>query len=134
MEPAHVLIDRFAAMTDDHSVSYVGIHESISGMISREDELSGTKKSRNFKVTAENTLTEVQPSVPQAADLSTELRVLQALHRRGAAADIGGVLTFEVHDKLAQVLIKELTRMPPPGYQKVTLDQIARADLEAWRL
>eukprot|EP00971_Amphidinium_carterae_P162850 3228747-Amphidinium_carterae.1 len=39
MEPAHALIDRFAAMTDhtvtdDHSISYVGIHESIAAKTS----------------------------------------------------------------------------------------------------
>eukprot|EP00971_Amphidinium_carterae_P280216 5563039-Amphidinium_carterae.2 len=49
-------------------------------------------------------------------------------------ADIGGILTFEVHDKLAQVLVKELTSSPPPGYQNVTLDQVARADMEVWKL
>eukprot|EP00971_Amphidinium_carterae_P329037 6461278-Amphidinium_carterae.1 len=57
---------------------------------------------------------------------------MQALHRRGAAADIGGVLTFEVHDKLAQVLVKELSRVPPTGYQKISLEQISR--VEAWKL
>eukprot|EP00971_Amphidinium_carterae_P090713 1795719-Amphidinium_carterae.1 len=61
MEPAYVLIDRFAAMTDDHVINYVGIHECLS----REDELSGAKKSRSFKVTPDNTLTEVQAANPQ---------------------------------------------------------------------
>eukprot|EP00971_Amphidinium_carterae_P133582 2645502-Amphidinium_carterae.5 len=107
MELAYVLIDRFAVMTDDHVISYVGIHECI--LLSREDELSGVKKSRSFKVTPDNTLTEVQASNPQVA----ELRVIQASHHPKAAADIGGVLTFEVHDKLAQVVVKELSRTAP---------------------
>eukprot|EP00971_Amphidinium_carterae_P003154 61985-Amphidinium_carterae.1 len=65
-------------MTDDHVISYVGIHECLS----REDELSGAKKSRSFKVTPDNTLTEVQAANPQVADLTSELRVMQALHSK----------------------------------------------------
>eukprot|EP00971_Amphidinium_carterae_P216297 4293512-Amphidinium_carterae.1 len=48
-------------------------------------------------------------------------------------SDIGGILTLEVHDKLAQVLVKELTRSPPAGCQNLTVDQIAGADVEAWK-
>eukprot|EP00971_Amphidinium_carterae_P123712 2450191-Amphidinium_carterae.1 len=65
-------------MTDDHLISYVGLHECIS----REDELAGVKRARNFKVSSDNTLTEVQPTNTQAADLTSDLRVQQALHRR----------------------------------------------------
>eukprot|EP00971_Amphidinium_carterae_P063518 1257190-Amphidinium_carterae.1 len=99
MEPARILIDKFAAMSDDHIVSYVVLPECIS----HEDELSGAKKSRN---SADNTLTEVHASSAKEADVSSDLRLL----------------------------VKELTRVPPPRYQKITLNQLARADMEAWRL
>ena len=60
--------------------------------------------------------------------LATELDVVMALRRRALAFDLIGVASFNTINKYHQALAQRLQESPPPGYSKVSLQQIIRAD------
>eukprot|EP00971_Amphidinium_carterae_P227076 4504334-Amphidinium_carterae.1 len=47
---------------------------------------------------------------------------------------MAGMLRIEQHQALANVLLRELHRAPPPGMAAVTHDQLQRADQECWKI
>ena len=51
-----------------------------------------------------------------------------ALRRRALAFDLIGVATFNTINKYHQALAQRLQEPPPPGYSKVSLQQLIRAD------
>ena len=132
MEPSHHLIDAVATMVDENSLKYISWAECLS----RDDEAVGIKRSREWKADASGTLKEILKPLKEEhrADTSTDLRILQALHRRGAACDVGGLMTYAQHDCLVQDLLRELQRQPPAGFLAVTHEQLQRADREVWRM
>eukprot|EP00973_Karenia_brevis_P055585 7728889-Karenia_brevis.AAC.1 len=42
-------------------------------------------------------------------------------------------MTFTVHEKVVDMLIESYMRTPPPGYAKISIDQVQRADKEIFR-
>ena len=64
------------------------------------------------------------------ADTSNELLMQWALQRRGLAFDQCKLISNDVHYKWVQSLLMQLTRDAPPGYAKVQMEQILRADRE----
>eukprot|EP00435_Cladocopium_sp_Y103_P018289 s5093_g4.t1 len=73
-------------------------------------------------------LYESEPKIQ--ADTSSELMVQWAFQRRGLAFDQCKLISNEVHEKWVQSLLTQLTRDSPPGYSKVQMDQVLRADRE----
>eukprot|EP00971_Amphidinium_carterae_P317311 6308551-Amphidinium_carterae.1 len=41
-------------------------------------------------------------------------------------------MAYEQHDILVQALLKEMQKVPPTGYAKVSFEQLQRADREVW--
>eukprot|EP00971_Amphidinium_carterae_P328716 6460728-Amphidinium_carterae.1 len=84
-EPAHHLIDLAVTMADEGSLRYLSWQECIS----REDELAGLKKAREWKPdSATGNLREVYKVIEAKTDVSMDYRVMQALSRRAAALDL----------------------------------------------
>eukprot|EP00971_Amphidinium_carterae_P286480 5687788-Amphidinium_carterae.1 len=114
-------------MTEENALKYIRWQECIS----REEELEGLKKSKEWRVdTSTGNLREVH----KVTEAYTDLKINRALARRGAALDCANVMRTEHHDVLMNMLIRELQRVPPAGHQRVTHEQLQRADKEAWRL
>ena len=67
-------------------------------------------------------------------DTSNELQLQWALQRRGLAMDQCQLLTYSVHDKWVQTLLTSMTRDAPPGYGKVSTEQVIRADKHMFTL
>ena len=128
-EPAHLLVDTIAHMVAQGSLRYLPWHECIS----REEEINGKKKSREFKLTPQGTMVE-QNVTDLRTDTSTDFKVMQCLHRRGVACDLAGLMRFEDHDLLVQLFMEELQRTPLTGCSHVTLEQLQQADKEIWKL
>ena len=63
-------------------------------------------------------------------DTSSELQVQWAFQRRGLAFDQCQLISYATHDKWVQTLLSSLTREPPPGFARVTMEQAIRADQE----
>lgn len=53
--------------------------------------------------------------------------------RRGLALDQAQVMTYDVHDVLVNSLMDEYLRAPPPGFSRITIEQVRRADEEVFR-
>ena len=104
--------------------------------LSKKHEMQGLKRIKEFKPDPSGTLKEVIKVDPGAiqADISSDLKVLQLLQRRGIALDIAGVMKFEQHDKIVQFLIEEMQREQPAGYASLSVEQLQRADKEVWDL
>ena len=132
MEPAHCLIDLAAQFVEENALRHVNLHECIS----REEELQGAKKSKEWKTDGQGYVREVHSkSTESHADVSTDLKIFQALHRRGVAFQVANLMTYEEHDALSQVLMDELQRQPISSqHAAVGHEQLQRADREVWKL
>ena len=67
------------------------------------------------------------------ADVNTDLKLKYALQRRSLAFDQARLLDYDVFERWTSVLMESYTYAPIEGYQKVSLEQIHRADLELFK-
>ena len=65
-------------------------------------------------------------------DVSSELALSQALCRRSLAFDLVGVASYDKLEAWSRHLMHHLQMEPPPSYAKVGVDQILRADKQAF--
>ena len=72
-------------------------------------------------------------AVALKVDLSSELRVYQALSWRGVALEVANVATFAVHEAYDRGLFEHLLRFPPAGYTSPGIDQLLQADKALWQ-
>ena len=127
-EPANSLVDLFCQMVEQSCLRYV----ALSRCVSREHELGAQRTERQVLV-LENKEIHARPKLADlAADTSSELRVHNALVRRGLAADQAGLMTFETHDRIAKEMLAHLTKPTPHRYQGPNIESIMRADKELW--
>lgn len=128
VEPSNRLIDRCCHMREQETLVYIPWAECTS----REDEMFHVKRDRSWIPTADGRL--VQTTDPDLQiDVSSDLKLVQALTRRGIAFEIAGILTFECHQRFVNLLTNELQRPPISGYRTVSMAQAARADRELFR-
>eukprot|EP00971_Amphidinium_carterae_P347483 6489518-Amphidinium_carterae.1 len=121
-EPSHQLVNSMSFMVEaEASIKYMEWEKCTS----REEEIRGERKSKDNKP---------DDRKDSRTNLTSDLRVYLALHRRGVAAELGNLLTYEDHDVLVQLLMTELLREPLYGHQPVSHDQLRRADAEAWKV
>ena len=74
------------------------------------------------------------PAEPVVADTATDLQLQWALQRRGLAYDQCALIKYEEHEVWVQQLLGQLTREPPPGFAKVSINQVIRADRELFTI
>ncbi|CAE7838062.1 URC1 [Symbiodinium sp. CCMP2592] len=127
-EPSHQLVDAFSSMISDQSVRHV----PLARCSCREQEVSNVKKDEHLLRLENSALRLASKPQPLKVDLSTELRVAQALSRRGIAMEMAGIGTFEVHEAYARSLLEHLHRPPPPKFEAPGIDSLLRADRELW--
>ncbi|CAE7031097.1 unnamed protein product [Symbiodinium sp. CCMP2592] len=128
-EPSHVLIDAAFGMVADSSVRYL----PPSKCSSREQEiLSERRDDTLFRLEATALKAARKPVLPKV-DLGNELRLYQALSRRGVALEVAGVCSFSVHENYVRGLLDHLQRMPPPGYSAPGIDAVLAADRAVWQ-
>jgi len=130
LDVSNRLIDSAIGMYEDNTLRYIPWSEATK----RELELRGEKKDRAWIPDASGIIKEKVVSEFGSADVSTDLRMSFALKRRGLALDMGDVMSYEKHDLLVNKLIEAYFKEPLPGYARVSLAQLARADVEAFRL
>ncbi|CAE7396126.1 zdhhc15 [Symbiodinium sp. CCMP2592] len=128
-EPSHVLIDAAFGMVADSSVRYL----PPSKCSSREQEiLSERRDDTLFRLEATALKAAKKPVLPKV-DLGNELRLYQALSRRGVALEVAGVCSFAVHENYVRGLLDHLQRMPPAGYSAPGIDSVLAADRAVWQ-
>ena len=130
LEPSHALVDLFVQQAEDNILRYVGWDQCTK----RDQEIAGAKKDKVWKADANGVIKEVRQDSAAVAQLGTDLRLKYALQRRGLAMDQARITTFGVHEKWVNRLIQEFLREPPEGYGKVSVQQLARADRELFKV
>ena len=129
-EPAHSVVDAFVGMLEESVLKVL----PLSRCISRDQELAQAKADKQV-VVLENHQLQVKPTpktLTGEASLSNELRVHNAMVRRGLAMDQAGLMTFTVHDKIMREFLGHLTRPHPPGFKGPDIQAVLRADQELW--
>lgn len=67
-----------------------------------------------------------------ASDFSNKLRVHQAFIRRGLGLEMADLARYAKHEKVVREFMTSLTQAQPPGFKKVAIDAVLRADKEVW--
>lgn len=127
LEPSHALLDAAAQQHESQQLVYL----SPDKCSSREWEVQMAKTTKQIRVDAEKlTIKEDQQTPDQTA--SSEMQVFEALRRRGVALAFADILSWQVHERFLSVLFNHLRKDAPTGFNRVTLQQILRADRAAW--
>ena len=127
-EPAHAVVDAFVSMLEESTLKVLPLRKCIS----RDQELKQAKTDKQM-VVLENQQLHVKPkTLENESPLSNELRVHNAMVRRGLAMDQANLMTFAEHDKIMREFLSHLTREHPPGFRGADIQSILRADQELW--
>ena len=118
-EPGHCVIDAFAAMLEEGALR----HFPLSKCVSRELELMSIKSDKQVVLLEGQQLQVKMKTDELTSELGNELRVHQAMIRRG---------TYNTHEKVMRHFMVHLSRPPPPGYKAASIEAILRADRELW--
>eukprot|EP00971_Amphidinium_carterae_P169754 3363358-Amphidinium_carterae.1 len=133
LEPSHVLVNKYAQMFEESTLRHV----PWEMLTSCTHEAQGLNKDSSTKTVATYSFGFLKLSssdVPLSVPLGSDLRIEQALIRRGVAMDMTRLFDFRKHKMLVARYTEELTRDPLDGYARVTWSQILRADQELFRL
>ena len=129
-EPANALVDLAAEMFDNDSVRRIGfvkcVSRDVEDQYEKKDPAFAMDKDGYFKGTG------YQVDLPDA-EWDSKFAMEHVLIRRGAALDLGNVLSFEVHSCLSGDIMAALQRPVAPGYTNVTAEQVLIYDIEVWR-
>ena len=126
--PSHKLLDQAYELYDKNVVRYIDWWDCTT----RGAELAGQKVDKVWRPDHTGTIKEVTVTDHGKARLDSDLRLRNALTRRGLALDMAGVCEFEVHSMWVEALLAEYTRDPLPGYSTVSTEQLRRADQLLW--
>eukprot|EP00971_Amphidinium_carterae_P121836 2412708-Amphidinium_carterae.1 len=116
-EPSARLIDVAYQGVQALAIPYI----PWSACTSRIDESKGNQRASltnevvQWVADAQGVLREKPHTVKPVADLSSDLKVYMALHRRGIALHVAGAITFTAHRQLVDKLILMYLSDPPVG-------------------
>ena len=125
-ECSHALLDAVMQQYEHDELKWL----NIGSCTSRHQELSGLKKDAHFSLNAEGQLRLSPSSVTAVADITTELKVLQAFTRRSLAYDQAGLISYSVHTNWINQIFKAMARSVPDNFNMVTVQQCLDADKE----
>ena len=109
LQPAHSLIDAVSQQKDDGILKYL----SPEHCPSRDDELQLDKKT-------------------VLADVSSDLKIRQALQRRSLAYDQLGIMAYEKLEGWISFLFLQPSRLPPEHFAAITIEQVLQADKQSF--
>ncbi|CAE7837218.1 pol [Symbiodinium sp. CCMP2592] len=99
LEPSHALLDMAVQQWESRCLKYIGGKLKVTEAAGMDDR-----------------------------DIEGSLQVLNALRRRGVAYAFARLISWERHEAYVSSLFRYLTKPAQPGYRKVSLRQILRAD------
>ena len=130
LECADALVDKAIAMFDENMIAYI----PWDACLSKDAEASSLKFIKELRPDANGFLKEFFTTASGSADVSSDLLLKYALTRRGLALDQAELMTFETHELLVDLFFEEYLRPALPGYRRVTVEQLNRADVEMFRM
>ena len=131
LQPSYTLLDLAASIADSGAIIWI----PPSKCSKRDSEVQGSIKEKPQTLIVEQQTVRMATAEQKInVDTSNELQLQWALQRRGLAMDQCQLLTYAVHDKWVQTLLTSMTRDAPPGYGKVSMEQVIRADKHMFTL
>jgi len=128
-EPSDGLIDLAVEICEGEVVRRIPWEKCTA----KQAEIEGEKTIQSLKEDRDGFIRLQTSSSKPLADTSSLLRLSDALSRRGAALDIGRVVSWRVHQELTHQIMGALKRDPPAGMARVTVEQAKAYDVELWR-
>ena len=131
LQPSFALIDLVASIAESGAVVWI----APSKCSKRDSEVQGSLKEKTQTLVIEQqTVKMATPEQKIRVDTTNELQLQWALQRRGLAFDQCQLVNYATHDKWVQNLLTSMTREAPPGYAKVSMEQVLRADKQMFTL
>ena len=128
MEVAHSCYTYVGTMIDTDSPFYLEPHRFIT----RAQEIAHERPGKEIILDASK-LTVRDKATHHKMQIQNELQLSQALARRSLACDLMGVITFRTQENWHKFLLDRLAESPPPGFRRITMEQVLRADRQAWQ-
>lgn len=129
-EPSHSLIDAIYHMSEEGQLRYVKWDECTK----RDQELMGLKSDPVWKADASGIIRETKVKEALTAEYDTDLKLRFALQRRSLAFDQARLVDYQDFERWSQILLEAYTAPAMEGYQKVTIEQLHRADLQLFKV
>ena len=127
LEPATSLLEHTMHQHETKTIKYLPPEKWFS----REHEIKFAKPARSLQVEGGTIALKDGTTIPSET-VFTSLQFQQALTRRAIAYEFAQLMSFDVSRKYCDMLIKHLSREPPPGYSATTLAQLIKADQQVW--
>ena len=124
LEPSHALLDLAVQQWETRCLRYIGPEKCHS----REDEVQNLKPVSTSLSVEGGKIKITENAGVEDRDIEGFLQVLNALRRRGVAYAFARLISWDKHEAYVSSLFKYLTKPAQPGYRKVSLRQILRAD------
>ena len=125
-EPSHALLDKCQLMYDTGAVVWI----SPSLCTKRESEVQAAPKDSQQVLRIEAQTLKVNTEGPKVADADhgSEIKLQWCLQRRGVAFEMCELVSWETSQKWLATLFAAYSTDPPPGFARVTLQQLVAAD------
>jgi hypothetical protein len=128
LECSNSLLDSIMQQFDRDELKYL----AISSCTSREQEMSGQKRDPKLALDSEGQLKLKQQPNDARADVSSDMKIKNALTRRGLGYDQAGLISFSTHARWIERIFSVMNRAAPDGYSQITVHQILESDKELW--
>jgi hypothetical protein len=129
LDVSNRLLDLIVSIHEENTLRYIAWQDCTK----REMELNGQKRDLYWAADSHGILKEKSLVKSDPADLSSDLRIAFALRRRGLAFEMADIMSYETHEKLTDQLLAAYMKDPLPGYARVSVNQLVRADQEVFR-
>lgn len=127
LECSHSSYDLVLEMAEKDAIFYLQPHKFGT----RSAEVSKDRPPKELVIDAQHLKVSEGKHSDKVAILS-EFDLSQALTRRSLACDLIGICSFSCMERWHRFLFNHLTSAPPPNFSKPTMEQILRADRQAW--
>ena len=128
-DPGDSIINRFQQMVDENLLGWV--HWECCPTFGQELDARSTKK--RWLPDSKGVVTERTLKDTPEANTSDHLFIDLALQRRGLAADIAGVMSFDSHEVIRRRLMMALVEDPPDSrYSRPSIEHVRNADKFFW--
>ena len=127
LECSHSSYDLVLEMAEKDAIFYLQPHKFGT----RSAEVAKERPAKELVINAQNLRVSEGKHSDKVA-ISNEFDLSQALTRRSLACDLIGICSFSCMERWHRFLFNHLTSAPPPNFTKPTMEQILRADRQAW--
>ena len=130
-EPSDSLVDRANSLYESGRLAYV----EWTACTSRDHEIAtGSKKNPGVTMDSSGVLRMSKKEGYDPASTSNEIQIRYCLVRRGLALEQANLLSYANHDRLTEKLMQYRLEDPPPGFARISLQQLEAADKRFWQV